>query len=116
MMSSDHRILHALSCSFTDRRDNDDPLEGAMRLVNSGPEGTVCVIQASVRSGSQFHKTAGLMSCVVSPPPLAKRNDVSTTTGEIPMSNSNHAAVLYQQRTLARGESAWEPDLRARRS
>ncbi|KAJ8358452.1 hypothetical protein AAFF_G00438720 [Aldrovandia affinis] len=80
MMSSDHRILHALTCSFTDRRDNDDPLEGAMRLVNSGPEGTVSVIQASVRSDSQFHKTTGLMSCVVSPPPPPKRNDVSTTT------------------------------------
>ncbi|KAJ8392389.1 hypothetical protein AAFF_G00075140 [Aldrovandia affinis] len=80
MMSSDHRILHALTCSFTDRRDNDDPLEGAMRLDNSGPEGTVSVIQASVRSGSQFHKTTGLMSCFVSPPPPPKRNDVSTTT------------------------------------
>ncbi|KAJ8392388.1 hypothetical protein AAFF_G00075130 [Aldrovandia affinis] len=94
MMSSDHRILHALTCSFTDRRDNDDPLEGAMRLVNSGPEGTVSVIQASVRSGSQFHKTTGLISCFVSPPPPAKRNDVSTTTGEIPMSYSNRNGRL----------------------
>ncbi|KAJ8343147.1 hypothetical protein AAFF_G00245420 [Aldrovandia affinis] len=94
MMSSDYRILHVLTCSFTDRRDNDDALEGAMRLVNSGPEGTVSVIQASVKSGSQFHKTTGLISCVVSPPPLAKRNDVSTTMGEIPMSCSNRNGRL----------------------
>ncbi|KAJ8362082.1 hypothetical protein AAFF_G00398130 [Aldrovandia affinis] len=93
MMSSDHRILHALTCSFTDRHDNDDPLEGAMRLVNSGPEGTVSVIQASVRSGSQFHKTTGLMSCVVSPPPPAKRNDVSTTTVIPPDSSLSGGAV-----------------------
>ncbi|KAJ8396404.1 hypothetical protein AAFF_G00019810 [Aldrovandia affinis] len=94
-MSSDHRILHVLTCSFTSRRDNDDALEGAMRLVNSGPEGTVSVIQASVRGGYQFHKTTGLMSCVVSPPPLAKRNDVSKTMGEIQMSSSNRREVFF---------------------
>ncbi|KAJ8351511.1 hypothetical protein SKAU_G00229870 [Synaphobranchus kaupii] len=78
-ISRDNGILQALNCSFGHRRashvpkaDNGVPAESSVRR---GSEINVPVIKASVMNGHD-------LTCVARPPPVAKRKEVPTVTGE----------------------------------
>uniref|UniRef100_A0A0E9X4Y7 Ig-like domain-containing protein n=1 Tax=Anguilla anguilla TaxID=7936 RepID=A0A0E9X4Y7_ANGAN len=81
MISRDDHILHALTCfdsralNVLGHADNDDHVESSVGRIDPSSEFSVSVIKASLVDGRG-------MTCVVRPPPMAKRKDVSTIKGE----------------------------------